>query len=293
MTPIAAVTAAPVSMRWHMAETARTETRSRTADASARSDEPRHHDGARRSPLYRALIGALRELVAQPPATPTPIATDAAAAPVDAVSAPTPSADTGADVEQALMNFSRALMQTLRGDEDGPGRHGRGHGHHAHHDHGRRAWGDPARRIEQVGVQIGAEPVPGPTPVVDATTAPDADNAASTPDAGTTAPADSLTPVASVTAPTAAPSAGSTVINLTINIAPPPASRPVEGGLLDAFRELQQALGRGPSGSGDGAASLGTQLASFLRALADRLAQDAPAVTDLSTQPGALIDLRA
>jgi hypothetical protein len=265
MTTIAASTSAPVSMRWNMSPLARTETRSRAADAPARNDEPQRRDGAHRSPLYRALIGALRELVAQPPATPTPIATDAAAAPVDAVSAPTTSADTGADVEQALMNFTRALMQTLRGEEAGPGRHGRGHGHghghhHEHHDHGRRAWGDPARHIEQLGVQIGAAPASGPTPVVDATPAPGADNA---------------------------DNAGS------IPIAPPPASRPIEGGLLGAFRELQQALGRGTSGSSDDAASLGTQLASFLRALADRLAQDAPAVTDLSTQPGALIDLRA
>jgi hypothetical protein len=95
-------------------------------------------------------------------------------------------------------------------------------------------------------------------------------------------------------APAVAPSAASTAINLTITIAPPPAPRPAEDSLLGAFRELQQALGRSASGStDDDEASIGAQLADFLRALADRLAQDAPAVTDLSTQPGALIDLRA
>lgn len=285
MTPIAAVSAAPVSMRWNMSETARTETRGRAAEAPGHSDEPRPHDGARRSPLYRALIGALRELVAQqPPATTTPIAPDAAAAPVDAVSTPAPNVDAGADVEQTLMNFTRTLMQTLRADEDGPGRHGRGHGygrqhHHEHHDHGRRAWGDPARRIEQLGVQVGAAPVSQPTPVVDTAAAPAAESAGAAPAATTSAEA-----------PAVASGAASTVINPTIHISPPPASRPAEDSLLGAFRELQQALGRS---SDDDEASIGAQLADFLRALADRLAQDAPDVTDLATQPGALIDLRA
>ncbi len=273
MTTIAASIALPVTMRRHVAETARTETRSRASEAPARTEAPRHDDGARRSPLYRALIGALRELLAPPPApaaaaAPAPAVSTApagTAAPVDAASVPpTEPIDASDDVEQALMNFTRALMQTLRGEQDGPGRHGHGrhdHAHHAHHDNGRRAWGDPARRIEQLGVQMAAAPVDaGPAPVAVTAATSSAESAPST-----------------------------TAANTTVASAAP---RPADSHLLSAFRELQQALGHNEAGGG-AEASIGTRLANFLRSLADRLAQDAPAVTDLATQPGALIDLQA
>jgi hypothetical protein len=202
-------------------------------------------------------------------AAPAPASTtDAAAGSADAA-APAP------ELQDALMDFARALMQALRGDDgDKPGRR-HGHHHHDHHDHGRRAWGDPAQRIQQLGARL------SPVAPVD------------TPPASPAPAVDSATPQSPATEPTATPApppAAAPVLNVTINIVPAQGwRRPVGEGLLEAFGTLQQALGR-PASSGE---SLQSRLASFLRALADKLRQDDAPSPGLATEPGALLNVSA
>lgn len=60
--------------------------------------------------------------------------------------------------------------------------------------------------------------------------------------------------------------------------------------LLDAFADLQQAMGKSDAGGG---AALTSELADFLHALADRLRGVDTATAEAATQPGALVCIAA
>lgn len=205
-----------------------------------------HCDSPRRSALYQALVGALSGMAeaTTTPASTTPTTSTTPAASGDSSAEPAP------DLDSAVMDFAHALMQAM---------HRFGRAEHEHHDHGRRAWGEPAQRIGQLGSQIGA---PAPT---DSSAAPAAVDAAvetaSAPDAA----------AATTGAPAAAPSG----------------EPGRQGRLLEAFGTLAKALGL-PAAT-DGAA-LRTQLSSFLQTLAERLRSSSAAAP---LQPGALLNVTA
>lgn len=306
--------------------------------SDARSCEHRSScDGPQHSPLYRALTSALSSMVqsARPsapssgPEKTTPVAPQAASAvaaagaastasttaatdAADAAAAATPATETATEtaaaapvnVEEAVMNFARALMQVLRGTapregrDDGEGRRMHGHRHHRDHGHehqdwGRRSWGDPAQRIEQIGAQIGA-PTPVRAPVaVTGTPATPVSTPVATPTATpATAPADLAPVVASAAAPQP-PSASTTMLYIQINMseAAPKASsfsRATEG-LVQAFGTLQQALGL-PAADSPG--SLQAQLGAFLQTLAEKLrGSDSNSLANM--QPGAMLKVSA
>lgn len=254
---------------------------SRPAGSPA-AHEHEHHAG-RKSPLLRALTGALADLVAQGAPTGA-AATDAAAGAAD------PNA---ADLDEALMTFARALAQALRGndhgedrrDGDGERRRGDHHGHHHHRD--RLAVGDPAQRVEALGARLGTTRSGAPaaaTPDTAAVPASPADDGVAT-QAVPTTPA-STTPQST--------SAGANVVFIAV-LGTPNTGSPfsslnrVQERLVDAFAGLQQALGRPAA---DGRDTLRVQLSAFLQALAQRLGGEA-IPGDEATAPGALLDVSA
>ena len=285
-------------------------------------------DSPRRSPLYRALMDALGSMAnsaapttprpgAEPttPVVPTAAGTRAApstnrASAADAATEVTPAAATGTeatpaasapvDLEEAVMNFARALMQALRGAgqaDDGQGdegrrAHGHHHHHHEHHDHGRRSWGDPAQRIEQLGARIGApvsvDPADLPIAVPDEASAPAP--------VTTIAPVETASEVVAPATNAAVPTPAGTpttmlYIQLSMNDAAPKASpfNRATQGLVQAFGSLQQALGLPAT---EGPDSLKAQLGAFLQALAEKL-RGGEGNALASTQPGALLNVSA
>lgn len=249
--------------------------------AHEQEHEHEHHAG-RKAPLMRALTGALADLVAQgSPAGTTATATGTT----------DPNA---ADLDEALMNFARALAQALRGNDqgedrregDGERRHGHQHGHHGHHHrHDRLAVGDPAQRVEALGTRLSPARSPAPADVA-------APAAVSTPDttAATASPTDDGVAAQAVTATPASTPAGSNVVFIAVFRAPN-ADAPVSSldRLLDAFAGVQQALGQPAADSRD---TLKAQLSAFLQALAQRLGGEA-IPGDEATAPGALLDVSA
>lgn len=230
-----------------------------TADTAAaaptlQTQSSPHGDGPRRSALYQALVAALSDMAATTatPASTTPTET---APPVGSADAPAPGSDSSAapapDLDSAVMDFAHALMQAM---------HRFGRAEHQHHDHGRRAWGEPAQRIGQLGAQIGA-PLP-----VDAGAAPAAVDAVAE-----TAPSAPVVAVATSSTPAAAP----------------PGLMSRQGRLLDAFGTLAAALGL-PAATDS--AALRSQLGSFLQGLAERLRSSSGAAP---LQPGALLNVSA
>lgn len=277
---------------------------------------PAHeHHGVRKSPLVRALMGALSDLVAHatPPggAAAAAVAASGAETPVTIRSATEPSAPAATDpaatanatdLDDALLNFARALAQALRGNRHGDDRHDEGgehrrdrhHGHHHRHD--RLAVGDSAQRIEALGARLGAARS-GPSTVATAPAAPQATPVDATTALPTTASSAStdgsaLTPVAG-----AAPASGATasgVVFIAVFGAPSLSSRaspldPVQDRLIDAFVGLQQALGQTVAQSRDDSS---VQLAAFLQALAQRLGGEGVDGHE-PTAAGALVDVSA
>jgi hypothetical protein len=369
MTPVstsslaAASTTRPTDAMQAKAAARRAECCDHEAKAPSRSDDAERSEGPRRSPLLKALVQALREVLATPTATPGTAetaaagdgatasgaakgasgavstadakaaraaaarsaakATDAAGA-ADAVKTDTPATEaadevtktstaTGGDaLEQALTAFARALMQALRGGDDGkPGRgHGHGHGHHF----GRReglGWGDdPAQRLDKLAglvaqAALGTAPVkPAPAATSPAATPSTTPTAASAPAAAAEVPA-STTTTAAATATTAtdaaeaaaAPAPAPATLVLEIRILPgvssaSPWARAADE-LVSAFGSLQQALGRSTGAEGS-EGSVRDQLATFLRNLAARVRGDEAAMSDVEpTRPGALLSVTA
>jgi hypothetical protein len=207
-------------------------------------------------------------------------------------------------LEDALMDFARALMQALRtGGRHGSGdgeqeRHAHRHHHHHGHHHGGVRWGDPAERVEMLGRRFGATDVAATA----AAATPAASNAdpvsasatdLAVQDETSAAPVTSAAPQASEPVAAAASVPQSTTIFVaTINFngkAPGAPMNRVQENLLSAFDSLQQALGRP---AGDDKSSLKEQLTSFLQALAQRLRGDEEVMTD-TVAPGALLSTTA
>lgn len=272
---------------------------------------PAHeHHGVRKSPLVRALMGALSDLVAHatPPgaAAAAAVAASGAETPVTTRSATEPSAPAATDpaatanatdLDDALLHFARALAQALRGhrhsddrhDEGGEHRRDRHHGHHHHHD--RLAVGDSAQRIEALGARLGAARS-GPSAVATTPAAPQAtpvDAATALPTTASSVSTDgrALTPVAD-----AATASG--LVFIAVFGAPSLSSRaspldPVQDRLIDAFVGLQQALGQTVVQSRDDSS---VQLAAFLQALVQRLGGEGVDGHE-ATAAGALVDVSA
>lgn len=271
------------------------------------------YDTPRQSPLFRALVETLGSVVAslQAPGTKTVEAPTPAAVPVAAaaaagssndvkeiaepvakpVSAPAENddADRPVDLEQVVLKFAKALMHVMRGALHGEeGRKGHGHQvHHHHHDHAK--WGDPAQRIEQVAVKVGATlPVEPP--------------AEAAPAAVVAAPAIVSPPIAVVDdvaepLPTQDLPRGSGVpstmihVKLSINDLTP-ATAPTEQAeqsLVNAFATLRKALG---ADEDNDRATVREQLSNFLRILAEQL-RTGEIDADQATQPGALLHVTA
>ena len=250
-------------------------------------------DSPRKSPLFRALMSALGAMAtptaAPASSTPTGTAAAPAAAPAAGQALPATSND-HADVEQAVFQFARALMQALRGDrggerEDGE-RRGEGEdGDREHHDHGhhygqyKNRWQDPLARIETLAARYASPAAAAPTTASLATPATDA-----------AAPAHGQAPTVPGTdaqgaavAPAAVPAASGIVA---------PKQSPVAGWndrLMSAFDQLQQALGR-PAAN---AASLKESLSGFLRDLATQLRGDGSTPGADPSAPGSLISVAA
>lgn len=257
-------------------------------------------DSPRRSPLYRALMDALGSLVPSTPSAPagSPVAASAPPAPATAPPA-TPATDavavdTPPDLEEAVTNFARALMQAVRGsgrdegddDRERGGHHRHAHHehghHHRHHDHGRRAWGDPAQRIDALGARWGASPSPRPNtaPALPLDPVPTTPPVALTDVTLDPVVATDLGAAKAVPKPTPLPAIASDTV----------APRRDRYGLLDAFSALQRALGL-PAAEGRG--GLETQLGAFLHTLAERLRGGEANSAAATTQPGALLDVTA
>lgn len=237
------------------------------------------HQAGRKSPLMRALTGALVDLVAQGAPTGA-AATDAAAPAVDS---------NAADLDEALMNFARALAQALRGKDHGEDRHdGDGERRRGqHHGHNRLAVGDPAQRVEALGARLG----PTRSPVPAASTPDTAAVPASPADDGVATQAVPTTPAST---PPQSTATGTNVVFIAVfgtqNTGSPFSSlNRVQERLVDAFAGLQQALGQPAADSRD---TLKAQLSAFLQALAQRLGAEAIA-GDEATAPGALVDVSA
>jgi len=276
-------------------------------------------DSPRRSPLFRALKDALLEMTraTQPTAASStassPSTSGAAAASTGAAtstsaaaaqSAPATEAAGAAaapDLEHALIDFARALMQALRsGLQQGRGDDGehedRGQRHH-HHHHGHRGWGDPAQRVDGLAQRFGGAsasvtPVPD-TPVAPAPTTSSAVAPAAPASVTALAPMGDGTPEPAVAgaAPAAAGSQDAVIVVASISIGQTAAAAPVSpfGTLLSAFAGLQRAVGK-PVASGD---SLRSELSAFLQSLAQRLRGEDPATAEAATRPGALLSVAA
>jgi hypothetical protein len=252
------------------------------APQSVAQDDCRcHHDKPRRSPFVHALKEALREL-----------ATSLRAGDASATDEP---ADTGAagepiDLEHALMDFARALMQALRG-QGGERRErvdGDHRGHHRHHHHGRRSWGDPAQRVDALAQQIQAG---APAASASSTAAAAADDAAVPAATGASLVAAGAT-VEGDAGTAATPNQGTavyvTAVNVTVNAEAAASASPFAG-LLEAFARLQKALGKA---DGDDTA-LPKALSEFLQTLAAKLRGEDLPTAEAATEPGALIDVAA
>ncbi|MFO1220046.1 MAG: hypothetical protein U1E89_16890 [Burkholderiaceae bacterium] len=209
---------------------------------SCQSDAPRH------SPWVRAVKDALNEMVRSGGTE---------------QSASTKQADDAkrSNLDDALMNFARALMQTLRDQlgsrQGGDAQQGGGERQHHRHHHGQRVWGDAAQRVDALAQQVSAADASG----------------------------------ASSAATTTAPAADATTIVVKLNVAQADQAQasPFQG-LLDAFAKLQQALGKSDGGSDS---ALPKQLSEFLQALADTLRGAGAANADVTTRPGELISVAA
>ena len=184
------------------------------------------------------------------------------------------------------MNFARALMQAVRGsgrDDGDDDRERGGHHRHAHHDHGRRAWGDPAQRIDALGARWGASPSPSPSP--SAAPALPLDPVPTTPALALTDV--TLDPVVAIDL-AANPAAPTPPLPAPSSDAAAPRRDPY--GLLGAFSALQRALGLPVAEGRDG---LEAQLGAFLRTLAERLRGGDANSAAATTQPGALLSVTA
>lgn len=282
----------------------------------------RECDSPRKSPLFRALVDALAQMArptqtsAAAGATAAPAApatTAGAAANSGAVSAagdaasttatPTaPAAEAAAeaggetvDLEEALMNFARALMQALRGDghrsrRDDEEERGQ---HHHHHHRGYQRWADPAEGVERLSHRVGASAAAAVAPANAAATATAAKaNNVIVQDDVSLEPTNAVTTGATAGTEAAAGNAGNTSVQLTININVSAANSQVgrtQERLLNAFGSLQQALGRTVD---ENSGSLRAQLTAFLQALAQRMRGDDGAVSDTAA-PGTLLNTTA
>ena len=277
------------------------------------------YDTPRRSPLFRALVEALESVVGsmQAPGTKTveapapaavPIVPAAAAAAAGSatdvmevadpvatpVSAPAQSDgdDRPVDLEQAVLKFAKALMQVMRGAIQGEdGSMGQGHGHHVHqhHLHGSHAkWGDPAQRVEQVAVKVGATlPVEPKADVAPAAVA----AAPAIVSAAIAVVNDVAEPLPTQDLPRA--DAGSTmiVVKLSINDLAPANARAehAEQSLVNAFATLRKALG---ADENDASPTVREQLSAFLQVLAEQL-RTGEVDAYQAMQPGALLHVTA
>jgi hypothetical protein len=229
-------------------------------------------------------------------------------------------ADDDADghLRDAVMDFARVLMQTLRadaggsrherGDDDGDHEHGhregddegrRSHGHHGrHHRHHRHDDGEGYSMMRSLGDRIQslaqslspdtpaapaspASPKGGWSPATTSTVVP---LPAPEPEADPTVPVD-----AAAESTTPGWSAEVTVVRFQISGNATPYAR-MQDKLLDAFDHLRQAQGA-PAAADK--ASLRSELGSFLEQLARGLGADTADSLAASTAPGALLDLAA
>ena len=250
-----------------------------------------HGDSPRKSPLFRALMSALSELAVAVPAAETAPSASAAATEDASGAAAAPATD-GADVEQAVFQFARALMQAVRGRHSHEGERDGEHHHHGHHfGHHRDRWHDPVARLETLATRVDAAATASAAPaqaVTGSSASPTAD--AATVDAATTVPAEAA-PAADAASPAAA---GPAMIVVAMYKTDGPAAASPFGGmfdrLLDSFANMQQALGKPAAAD---RATLAQSLGTFLEQLAARLRGDAPSMTADPTAPGALIDVAA
>jgi hypothetical protein len=258
-------------------------------------------DSPRKSPLMRVLNDALAEMVrtAQPSASGTPATTTTApgataaagsGAPAQDAKAPEAAKSDTTDLEHALMDFARALMQALRSAGRQGEREDGGECDHHHRHHGRHQWGDPAQRVDMLGRSFDMTAPIGTAPAASPNSKCAAQPVAQ--DAAVSTTRDGAAPVAGETAMTAtsAPQA-TTVYAATVSIQHEDAPSRLGGfqqRLLDAFGALQQAAGRPAAQEHN---SLKEQLAAFLQALAQRLRGDDTVSADAT--PGALLSTTA
>ena len=222
-----------------------------------------------------------------------------------------PAAAGGDALEQALTAFARALMQALRGGDEGKhGHRGHGHGHHFGRREGM-GWGDdPAQRLDKLASMVAqaalgtapTKPAAPAAPTSPASTSASAagSTAGSTSAAAAEAAATTTTTAADATQAaaevTAAPAPAPATLVLEIRIVPgvssaSPWARAADE-LVSAFGSLQQALGRSTGADNEG--SVREQLTTFLRNLAARVRGDEAAMTDVEpTRPGALLSVTA
>jgi hypothetical protein len=302
------------------------------ASAPAAANEPvapshsccESHGHSRRNVLYDAMLSALRDLgltqrpaqPAQPPSaggapaalprTSIP-ATDAASTPAPTLAAGTPGADAGSavnpapasvppqSIEDAVLSFANALMQALRGADDGSSRRGRGRDddgegrrHHHGHGHGRehrggmeRSYSGLASRIEALAVRFDV-----PAPAVQAVPP------AATPVAQTNpviVPAPIKLPGTEPVRPDAADAVAATEV-ATPTVLPATASK---NSLAEAFAAMLKALRGGDVAPSTPAtpASADNSLAMFLHSLARALAPDHSMQT--TTAVGVMINITA
>jgi len=266
--------------------------------AVAQDDCRCHDDKPRRSPFVRALKEALQELATSlraggASAADKPADTAAAVVSTEAAAETAATAEP-ADLEEALMDFARALMQALREQggqrrERVDGDHGERHHRHHHHRHGHASWGDPAQRVDALAQQIQAS-----APAVSAgSTAGVAAVAGGDATPATTGPVVATAVTAEAGADKAAtPSQGTTVyvtpVNVTANAEAAASASPFAG-LLEAFAKLQKTLGKADDDDG----ALPKALSEFLQTLAAKLRGEDLPTAEAATEPGALIDVAA
>ena len=259
---------------------------------------------ARRNVLYDAMLSALRELglTHRPAQLATPDAAGGASAalpsaslpttgagttPATTASAGTPAADAGSavnpapantpqqSIEDAVMSFANALMQALRGADEGGPRYGRdreddgegrrhGHGHgHGHPGGMERSYSGLASRIEALAVRFDVPAPAGPA-------APPA-----TPVAGT----DPVTVPAPIKLPGTDPvSVDAVPATDAAQVAAPAvqAAAAPKNSLAEAFAAMLKALRGGDATPGTSTAPVSTDnsLALFLHSLARGLDPD-------------------
>ena len=357
MTPLTSSTAPGSTSRFAEAHHARSARRAERDDdhqqrRASKCDDGDHCEGPRRSPLLKALVQALREVLAAPTTT---TGTAEAAAKADGAKAATsaksaagavstaeakaakaaaaakatdttaaaesvktdavateaaaevdkaPAAAGGDALEQALTAFARALMQALRGGDEGKHGHHHGHGHHFGRREGM-GWGDdPAQRLDKLASMVaqaalGTAPAKPTAPATAPTSGSTAGSSASAGTASTaaTAAATATDEAQPVTEAAAAPAPAPTTLVLEIRLVPgvssaSPWARAADD-LVSAFGSLQQALGRSTAAEGS-EGSVRDQLTTFLRNLAARVRGDDAAMAEVEpTRPGALLSVTA